>query len=149
MSVVPRGYGEATAEVADAVVAGSEPQARAAAQRRRARRAVAARGAHRVLTVLALVGSLHALFLMGVEGWRFVSERRAVVRLQQQVGDLQSQAQGLKQVIDHAGDQHYREDLARRQGFMYPQELRAVTQQPPAAREPSAAAQPPTSSSAP
>ncbi|HKI56555.1 MAG TPA: hypothetical protein VKB31_05335 [Trueperaceae bacterium] len=115
----PHGYAEAAAEP-------SPP-------RRRSRHAVAARGAHRVLTVLALVGSVHAMFLLGVEAWRFVQERQAVSGLQRQVGDLKTEARGLNQVIDHANDQSYREDLARRQGFMYPNELRAVTQEPPAA----------------
>lgn len=96
----------------------------------RRRSSSAARGAHRVIMVLALVGSLHALFLLGVETWRFVVEQRAVAQLQTQVNDLQRQAGGLKQVIDHAGDSGYREDLARRQGYMYPDEQRAVTQRP-------------------
>jgi hypothetical protein len=102
--------------------------------RSRPRHAAAARGAHRVIMVLALVGSLHALFVLGVESWRFVVERRAVAQLQSQVTELQRQANGLQQVIDHAGDSRYREDLARRQGYMYPNEQRAVTQQlaPPA-----------------
>lgn len=117
MSVVPRGY----ADVSD-----DEPIAP-----RRRRRAAVAQGAHRVLVALAVVGSLHALFVLGVESWRFVSERRAVTRLENQVGDLQNEAKGLQQVIGHANDMRYREDLARRQGFMYPNELRAVTQQPP------------------
>ena len=94
------------------------------------RRAAAARGAHRVITVLALVGSLHALFLLGVESWRFVVEQRAVAQLQTQVTHLQQKAAELKQVITHADDNRYREDLARRQGYMYPDEQRAVTQQP-------------------
>jgi hypothetical protein len=117
VSVVPRGYAE---------VAGDEPIVPTLR-----RRAAVARGAHRVLVALALVGSLHALFLLGVESWRFVSERQAVTRLDNQVGDLKSEALGLRQVIDHANDTRYREDLARRQGFMYPNETRAVTQQPP------------------
>ncbi len=99
-------------------------------KRSRRRRTAAARGAHRVITVLALVGSLHALFLLGVETWRFVVEQRAVAHLQTQVTDLKRQAGGLQQVIDHANDSRYREDLARRQGYMYPDEQRAVTQQP-------------------
>ncbi len=98
--------------------------------------AATARGAHRVLVVLALVGSVHALFLLGVETWRFVGERRAVAHLQGQVDDLQGQAQRLQQVIDHGNDPVYREELARRQGFMYPDEQRAVTQQPPASSAP-------------
>ena len=101
--------------------------------RPRRRREAAARGAQRVITVLAVVGSLHALFLLGVEGWRFVVEREAVAHLQTQVSQLKTQAKGLQQVIDHAGDARYREDLARRQGYMYPNEQRAVTQQPPPA----------------
>ncbi len=107
----------------------AEPAAEAERRSTR-RRTVAARGAHRVITVLALVGSLHALFLLGVETWRFVVEQRAVAQLQRQVTDLKQQSGELQQVIGHAGDQRYREDLARRQGYMYPKEQRAVTQQP-------------------
>lgn len=114
------------------VDASGEPEVRA----RSRRMAATARGAHRVLLVLALVGSVHALFLLGVETWRFVGERRAVAHLQGQVDDLQGQAQRLQRVIDHGNDPVYREELARRQGFMYPDEQRAVTQQPPASSAP-------------
>lgn len=118
MSFVPRSYPEVVRE---------DPPPRT-----RTARGTAARGAHRVLVVLAVVGSLHALFLLGVEGWRFVQEQRAIHLLQRQVSGLQAESGGLKQVIDHADDQTYREDLARRQGYMFPDELRAVTQQPAA-----------------
>ncbi len=119
MSTVPRTLSEVSTE--------AEPRPRP-----RARRVAVARGAHRVITVLAVVGSLHALFLLGVETWRFVIERQAVARLQTQVDELQGQAQDLRQVVAHANDTRYREDLARRQGYMYPNEQRAVTQQPTA-----------------
>jgi type VI protein secretion system component VasK len=119
VSTVPRTLGDASTE--------AEPRPRT-----RPRRQAVARGAHRVITVLAIVGSLHALFLLGVETWRFVVERQAVAHLQGQVDHLRNQAQGLQQVIDHANDPRYREDLARRQGYMYPNEQRAVTQQPTA-----------------
>ncbi len=108
----------------------TDTPAEPAARPRRTRRAAAARGAHRVITVLAVLGSLHALFLLGVETWRFFTERQAVAGLESQVQDLKDETKGLKQVAAHAGDQRYREDLARRQGYMYPNELRAVTQQP-------------------
>ncbi len=101
---------------------------------------LAARGAHVVLVALALVGCLQALFLFGVEGVRLVETRRSVTRLSSQVQLLQDEADGLQQVIDHAADDGYREDLARRQGFLYPNELRAVTLTPGALAAPAAGA---------
>lgn len=109
---------------------GEEPAERRVADRRAP--GLAARGAHAVLVGLAVVGCLHVLFLLGVEAVRFVETRTAVVRLRADVATLQDEADGLQQVIDHAGDETYREELARRQGFLYPDEVRAVTQAAPA-----------------
>ncbi len=93
-----------------------------------ARRAGAARGAHAVLVALAVLGCLHALFLLGIEAWRYRVTADAVSRLQGSVDELRAESTDLQAVVDHAADARYREDLARLQGYMYPDEERAVTE---------------------
>lgn len=100
------------------------------------RRVGAARGAHAVLVSLAVLGCLHALFLLGVEAWRWRVTASAVHRLEGSVQALENEAADLSAVVDHAGDDRYREDLARLQGYMYPNEERAVTQQDASSADP-------------
>ena len=95
------------------------------------RERAAARGAHAVVTALMVLGSLQVLFLFGVEAVRYVHARTDVVRLQQQVGQLEAEAAELQAVADHANDASYRESLARLQGYMYPDEVRAISSDAP------------------
>lgn len=90
------------------------------------RERAAARGAHAVVTVLMLLGCAQVLFLLGVEGLRYVRARQDVGRLEQQVAVLEGQRAELQAVADHASDAAYRESLARLQGYMFPDEVRAV-----------------------
>lgn len=95
------------------------------------RERAAARGAHAVVTALMVLGSLQVLFLLGVEGVRYAHARTDVVRLQGQVGQLEAEAAELQAVADHANDAPYRESLARLQGYMYPDEVRAISSDAP------------------
>lgn len=94
------------------------------------RSAAPGRGARWLLLVLVAFGSVHLLFMLGVEGLRFVRAEMSIERLEREVAGLEAEARSLEAVIEHADDQSYREQLARRQGYMYPDEVRVVTSEP-------------------
>lgn len=85
------------------------------------------RGINGLFLLLAVVGSLHALSMIGVETWRSVVGRQEVARLQNDIAALELEIGGLQAVVDHARDDRYREQLARCLGFIYPYETRVVT----------------------
>lgn len=107
------------------------------------RERAAARGAHAVVTALMVLGSIQVLFLLGVESVRYVHAHTDVVRLQGQVSRLEAEAAELQAVADHANDASYRESLARLQGYMYPDEVRAISSDAPTT-PPAPAPLPPT-----
>ncbi|HEX7003825.1 MAG TPA: septum formation initiator family protein [Trueperaceae bacterium] len=73
---------------------------------------------------------MHLLFMLGVEGIRYFRAQMSIERLEREVADLESEARALQAVIEHGDDQRYREQLARRLGYMYPDEARIVTSEP-------------------
>lgn len=85
------------------------------------------RGAWLVIRALALVGCLHCLFMLGVETYRAVTASAAIARLEADVAALEAEAAQLQAIVDHADDERYREQLARKQGFIYPDEVRVVS----------------------
>lgn len=90
-------------------------------------RAGIGRGARLLLLVLLAVGSVQVVFMLGVEGLRLFRSETAITRLEREVRALEEEAAQLEAVIEHADDERYREQLARRQGYMYPDEARVVT----------------------
>lgn len=90
------------------------------------RDAGSARNVKRFLVILALLGSLQVLVMLGVEAYRAVEGQRAIQRLQNDIATLEAEAAGLAAVVEHADDPAYREQLARRRGFVYPDEIRVV-----------------------
>lgn len=99
--------------------AGGQPRRRRAAVR-------SSRGAELLVVLVALVGGLHALAMIGVEAYRIVTTHREVTRLEADVARLEREAEELRAVIEHGDDERYREALARRLGFVYPDEQRVV-----------------------
>ena len=85
------------------------------------------RTTHPILIVLAVVGSLHLFFLLAVELDRNLVHRREVARLESEVTSLATELGRLEAVAAHGDDLAYRELLARRQGFVYPDEALVVT----------------------
>lgn len=81
-------------------------------------------------TVIALVGSFHALLMLGVEGGRLIYTNREVARLEADVGTLQAEVKTLQAVVEHRNDPVFREQLARSRGFIYPDETRILTRAP-------------------
>jgi hypothetical protein len=89
-----------------------------------------ARGARILLLLIVSLGSVHVLFMLAVEGLRLVRSEISIARLEREVSALEREADGLRAVIEHGDDLTYREQLARRQGYMYPDEARIVTSEP-------------------
>ncbi len=79
-----------------------------------------------IITFLAVLGCIHVTFMLAVEFRRMRSADAAIERLEVEVGDLEAEAARLEAVITHGDDDRYREQLARRQGFMLPDETRVV-----------------------
>jgi hypothetical protein len=77
-----------------------------------------------ILTVIAVVGTVQVLFMLGVEVNRAVQAAPAIRQLELDVAALQREAARLQAVIDNGDTDVYREQLARRQGFIYPEETR-------------------------
>lgn len=80
-----------------------------------------------VIVVLATLGVLQLLYLTFVESDRMFVTKREVARLEADVARLQAEHQDLLDVAAHADDPVFREQLARLQGFIGPDELRVVT----------------------
>lgn len=85
-----------------------------------------ARGASLLLTTLAIVGAIHGSILLGIEVKRVLHLRGEVTRLERDIGALEREAGALRDVAAHADDALYREQLARRQGFVFPDEVRVL-----------------------
>ena len=81
-------------------------------------------------TVIALVGGFHALLMLGLEGSRLVYTSREVTRLEADIGVLQEDIRTLQAVVRHRDDPVFREQLARAQGFIEPDETRILTRTP-------------------
>ena len=85
------------------------------------------RGANLLFLIIAVVGCIHMLAMLSLEISRTVYTEREVARLERDITDLKSESVNLQSVIAHRNDDAYREQLARLQGFIYPNEARYVT----------------------
>jgi cell division protein FtsL len=81
-------------------------------------------------TVIAVVGSLHAMFMLTRESALFVYTNQEVTRLAADISELQNEIRTLQAVIEHKNDLGFRGQLARLQGFIYPDETRILTRRP-------------------
>lgn len=108
---------QAAAEASFGNRGGDEPRPRPAARRK----------LNVVIVVLASLGVLQLLYLNYVESDRMFVLRREVARLEADVARLETERHGLEEVVAHAADPAYREALARKQGFILPDEVRVVT----------------------
>lgn len=81
-------------------------------------------------TVIASVGAFHALLMLGLETGRLIYTNREVARLEADIGALQEETQTLRAVVAHGDDPVFREQLARLEGFIYPDETRVITVHP-------------------
>lgn len=81
-------------------------------------------------TVVSLVGAFHALLMLGLETGRLVYTSGEVTRLESEVGELQVEVRELEAIVEHRYDSVFREQLARAQGFIHPDESRVLTLTP-------------------
>lgn len=81
-----------------------------------------------VIVALALIGTLQLIYLNLVEADRMIVHRREVARLELEVAQFEQETAALAEIARHADDDRFREQLARKQGYIHPDELLVVTQ---------------------
>jgi hypothetical protein len=84
-------------------------------------------GGSLLLVVLAVIGSFHALIMIGIEGYRAHNTQKALVQLESEVSTLQNELNLLEVILKHGDDPLYHEQLARNLGYIFPDEKRVVT----------------------
>ena len=80
-----------------------------------------------IFLILGILGTLHVLVMLGIEFNRTLEMRQGITRLSADVSALESEVFELKAVTEHGNDLEYREQLAREQGFAFPNEMRFIT----------------------
>jgi cell division protein FtsB len=60
--------------------------------------------------------------MIGVEIDRYLYSSREVASLRQDVAQLERDIAALREILAHRDDERFREQLARQQGFVYPNE---------------------------
>lgn len=90
------------------------------------------RGATALLVAACTLGALQAAAMLAVEARRWWVADREVARLEREVADLQAEAADLALVAARGDDERFREHLARRQGYVFPDEARYVIAAPDA-----------------
>lgn len=84
-----------------------------------------------LILVLSLVGVVQVGAMIAVEVRRYVISDREVARLTREIDAMRAEAAALRLIGGRGDDLMYREQLARRAGFAYPEELRVVIAPPP------------------
>jgi len=93
------------------------------ATRNAARARAAPRLVELLLVIMALVGGLQAVVMIGVELSRYLNRSGEVASLSREVAQLERDIVGLREVLARYNDERFREQLARQQGFVYPNEI--------------------------
>jgi len=97
--------------------------ARPNATRNTARARAAPRLVELLLVIMALVGGLQAVVMIGVELSRYLNRSSEVASLSRDVAQLELDIAALHEVLARHNDERFREQLARQQGFVYPNEI--------------------------
>lgn len=84
------------------------------------------RRALRLLAAVAVIGIVQVGFLAFVELDRMVRHRAAIATLEADVAEARAEAEALRAIAERGDDASFREQLARGQGFLYPEETRVV-----------------------
>ncbi len=79
-----------------------------------------------LLVAICMLGALQASILIAVEVRRAWVADREVVRLAREVDALEREAADLAAIAERGDDARFREHLARRQGYVHPDEVRFV-----------------------
>lgn len=82
-----------------------------------------------LLGVLAIVGIVQIGFLLFVELDRTLRHRSAIAILEDELREARTEADTLRAVAERSADETFREQLARGQGFLHPDETRVVVVQ--------------------
>ena len=84
-------------------------------------------GARLLLVLILIVGTIHAVFMIGVELLRWGETEAEINRLEGDVSALEREANQLRSITENGDDRSFRVQLARQQGFMFPDETRIIT----------------------
>jgi len=79
-----------------------------------------------IIITLALIGVIQVCFMLLVELRRGWEARAAISQLQEDVAELEAERARLAAIIENGDSDGYRMQLARRQGFMMPDETRVL-----------------------
>ncbi len=90
------------------------------------------RGATALLVAACTLGALQAAVMIAVEARRWYVSDREVVRLEREVAELRAEAADLAAIAERGDDVRFREHLARRQGYVFADEVRYVIALPAA-----------------
>lgn len=78
-------------------------------------------------TLLIMVGTFHVLAMIVVETNRWLEARDQIVRLERDIGIIRTDMTSLETQLVYREEDGVLEQLARRQGFIYPEETRVIT----------------------
>jgi cell division protein FtsB len=85
-----------------------------------------AKAINALLVAVCLLGSLHVVGLMVVEVRRLAYTEGEIARLEAELSAIARDTADLRAVAERFEDERYRELLARRQGYVYPEETRFI-----------------------
>jgi hypothetical protein len=83
-------------------------------------------GVSLLLVVLAIFGTLQASLMITLEVRRWWVAAGEVTRLERELQGLRAETADLLEIAARADDLRFREHLARRQGYVFPDEVRYV-----------------------
>ena len=92
------------------------------------------RGSSLIFMLLAIIGSIHTSTMIGIETHRILVNAQEIERLNADIALIQNEIAIMDSVISHTDDV-YMEQLARCQGFIFPDETRYMTDLPEEAIE--------------
>lgn len=78
-------------------------------------------------TLLIMVGTFHVVAMIVVETNRWLESRAQIVRLERDISIIRADMNALETQLVYRNDDGVLEQLARRQGFIYPNETRVIT----------------------
>tara|TARA_Y100001960_G_C14364674_1_gene676106 strand:+ start:34 stop:414 length:381 start_codon:yes stop_codon:yes gene_type:complete len=84
-------------------------------------------GGSLLIVVFAVIGSFHAMIMIGIEAYRAYNAREALTQLEVEINALEYELNGLKVILEHGNDPLYHEQLARNLGYIFSDEKRVIT----------------------
>ena len=77
--------------------------------------------------LLIIVGTFHVMAMIVVETNRWLESRAQIARLERDISTIRADMNALETQLVYRNDDGVLEQLARRQGFIYPNETRVIT----------------------